>query len=94
MQKNRATNLELLRVVATLFVIILHYNNGTLGGALVYTQGLGLNYHMVFAFEAISICAVNIFVLLSGYFSCDKKTVSISKPFVLISEVVIFALFR
>ena len=40
--------------------------------------------------ECIFISAVNVFLLISGYYMCSSKKVSISKPFQLIIQVIFF----
>lgn len=93
-KKVRNSNLELLRIVATFFVIVLHYNNAGSGGGFLYTAELGLHFHILLGFEMMAICAVNIFVMISGYFMCESSKVDISKPLLLFVEVVIFSSLR
>lgn len=86
--QKRQSNLELLRIICALFVIILHYNNPSMGGAFAVAQGftkIGL-----FFVEAISVCAVDVFVLISGYFLYQKRYIDLIKPIKIISEVLIF----
>lgn len=45
--KNRNSNIELLRILATLGVIILHYNKVESGKAFLYTADIGLNYQFL-----------------------------------------------
>lgn len=92
--KVRESNLELLRIIATLFVIILHYNNVGSGGGFLYTAELGYHYQVLLGFEMMSICAVNIFVMISGFFMCASRKADISKPILLYSEVILFTLLR
>ena len=63
----RMANIELLRILAMLMVVSLHYlakgkllpeMTGTLSG-----QG-----YLAWFLEALSICAVDVYVLISGYF--------------------------
>ena len=62
----RDSNIELLRILVTLFVIILHYNNKNNGKAFVYAEALPEQYQILVILEMAAICAVNIFVLISG----------------------------
>lgn len=39
MSKNRQSNIELLRIIAMLVVIILHINNPTIGGGAFLCKG-------------------------------------------------------
>ena len=56
MRKIRNTNIEILRILSILGVIILHYNNENMGGALAYTSDLALNKFILLFFECLSIC--------------------------------------
>ena len=71
MRAKRQANFELLRIVAMLMIIVLHYLNK--GGLLVdYTSDrTGVNYAAHLA-EAFCIVAVNCYVLLSGYFLVES----------------------
>jgi len=80
--------MELLRIVATLFVIVLHYNNKNNGKAFVYTEALQMHYQILAWFEMLAICAVNIFVMISGYFMCHSRKVQVTKVFRLFLDTV------
>lgn len=41
--------------------------------------------------ESLSICAVDLFMLISGYFSCKGKKTTLNKPIALIAQVIIFS---
>ena len=75
----RDSNIELLRILVTLFVIILHYNNKNNGKAFVYAEALPEQYQILVILEMAAICAVNIFVLISGYFMCNSRKADITK---------------
>ena len=73
--KQRQTNIELLRVISMLMILLLHTRyDGILS---VYDGTLNLNKILIFLFEAISIVGVNIFILISGYFGISLKRKSI-----------------
>lgn len=73
--KQRLTNIELLRVISMLMILVLHTRyNGILS---VYGDTINLNVFLQFLFEAISIVGVNIFILISGYFGISLKRKSI-----------------
>ena len=40
-----------MRIVAALFVVILHYNNSNIGAALVYAEGTGITENMLLVFR-------------------------------------------
>lgn len=90
----RYSNLELLRIIAMLFVIIVHYNNKADGKAFFYTEAMPLHYQILLCFEMLAICSVNIFVMISGYFLCTSSQVRITKIIRLYIDVVFFSVFR
>lgn len=71
MQSKRQANFELLRIVAMLMIIVLHYlNKGYLITAYTIDSS-AVNYAAHFI-EAFCIVAVNCYVLLSGYFLVES----------------------
>lgn len=78
-KKKRKSNIELFRILLILMVIILHYFNAGMGGALGHTASGSINYYFVHLIESLSIVAVNGFVLITGYFSYKKGNVQVSK---------------
>lgn len=69
--KERQSNIELLRIVAIIGVIILHYNGEY---AFDVVEQTGINCWILCSLESVFICAVNVFVLITGYFlSCTEK---------------------
>lgn len=87
-KQKRVESLNLLKVFLTVFVIILHLNNTHGGKALLYS--VGFNKEIVLVFEAITICAVNCFILISGYFLSSHEKRDISKIIYLIITVSFF----
>lgn len=67
-EKKRMANLELLRCVAMMMVVVLHYLGK--GGLLADLTGESLNVPELAAWllEAFCIVAVNVYMFLSGYF--------------------------
>jgi len=61
--------MDLERVILIFMVIVLHYNNRAMGGALTYGYVGGVVEALVRFSESLCICAVNAFLLLSGYFA-------------------------
>lgn len=92
--KERYTNLELLRILAALFVVIVHYNNAGSGKAFLYTESMTLHHQILMMFEMLAICAVNIFVMISGYFLCTSTRVNLWKILRLYIDVIIFSVLR
>lgn len=75
----RKSNFELLRIAAIIMIIGLHYFNGSMGGALTNVNPGGVNYCFAYLFESLFIIGVNLFVLITGYFSLNKRTVDLGK---------------
>ncbi len=65
--KQRNANIELLRVLSMFMVLVLHALNWS--GALNYTSGI--HYWVYWWMEALAIVAVNVFMLISGYFQIN-----------------------
>lgn len=73
MNKKRMANIELLRIVAMIFVVSLHYlgKGGTLlawGDANFMT-----NTWIAWFIQAFALVAVNVYVLIGGYFLTDSS---------------------
>lgn len=64
----RNPNIELLRIISMMMVLVLHCLSG---GALDYRSGIQL--YVYWWLEALAIVAVDIFVLISGYFLVESK---------------------
>lgn len=71
MKGKRQANFELLRIVAMLMIIVLHYLNKT-ELLLMYTQEQSAVRYASQLIEAFCIVAVNCYVLLSGYFLVES----------------------
>ena len=63
--KTRDSNIELLRILTICGVVVLHYNGNV---AFDYVAEGSANFYILNALEGLFICAVNLFVLISGYF--------------------------
>ena len=71
-KSKRLANVELLRVVAMLMVVMLHY----LGkGELLPEKNLYMDItgYVAWILESLSIVAVNVYVLISGYFLVESE---------------------
>lgn len=86
----RQSGIELLRIVIMLGVILLHYNNAEIGGGFRYAAGNGTALTILYVVESMAIGAVDIFVLISGYFLCRSQKRSFYKVFELFVQVVVF----
>ncbi len=88
--KVRNSNIELLRIIAALGVIILHYNNSSLGGAFGYVEKRSINDCILYFLESLNICAVNIFCIISGFFMAESKKKDILRVVNLLIQMVVF----
>lgn len=78
-EKKRMANLELLRCVAMMMVVVLHFlgkgglltgGNRTLSDGAVALDGTG---HAAWVLESFCVVAVNVYMLISGYFLCSSS---------------------
>ena len=86
----RQSGIELLRIVIMLGVILLHYNNADIGGGFKYSAVIGSAQTILFIVESMAIGAVDIFVLISGYFLCRSQKRDFYKVVELFIQVIIF----
>lgn len=91
-KRERQSNIELLRIIAMSMVIFLHYFNAEIGGGIVYVQKGTVNEVLLQILEAISICAVNVFVMISGYFLSGSNKRTLGKALVLLIQVILYRL--
>lgn len=89
-KKVRSSNLELLRMLAMIMVILLHLNGSA--NALAQLTPDDSNYYWVHLFQAISICSVDCFVLISGYFMILKHEAPLKKLLMLSWDVAFWGL--
>lgn len=73
MKKVRSANIELLRIIAMLFVVVLHYLGK--GGTLLAWGDANFsgNTYLAWGMEAFALVAVNVYVLIGGYFLVDCR---------------------
>lgn len=64
----RQSNIEFLRIVLMFGVIVLHYCNPEIGGGRKFVYPHSLNYYSLNILVSLFVCAVNLFVLISGFF--------------------------
>ena len=84
----RNSNIELLRIIAMLGVICLHYNYAGEGACVAVEKG-SLNYFFLHFPETVAVCAVNTFILVSGYFLITTDKRLLLKPAELIIELIV-----
>lgn len=86
----RESNIELLRILSIIGVIILHYNNTNAGGGFLYVTEYSANYWVLHFLESIFVIAVDLFILISGYFMATNQKRSLWKPIKLLVQVIAF----
>ena len=84
-KQTRRSGIELLRIYAIMSVIILHYFNGGIGGGTNYVRGTVSNF-TARLFLSLAFCAVDLFVMISGYFLGASSKRSFSKIVFLLLE--------
>lgn len=81
---NRNSNIEILRVISALAVIILHLN----GTSNVVLESINdVNLKIMVLLECLAIPAVNIFILISGSLMINKYKITLWKPLLLLFQV-------
>ena len=88
--KKRQNNFEALRLLAMFMVITLHYLNK--GGLLTSEADIftGTSY-VAWFFESFAIVAVNVYVLITGYFMCESS-MKVSRLLEIICQVLWYTL--
>ena len=86
--KQRNSSIEMLRILAMMGIVLLHYNDGR---AFVYAQDNETSVLFLFYLESISICSVNLFILISGFFLSGTNKRDLIKPLELLAQVSIFS---
>lgn len=67
------------------------YNNKNIGGGLRFVEANSINYYLLMLLESVFICAVNVYMIISGFFSYRIKKTTLFKPFELIFQVIFFS---
>lgn len=73
MWQNRQSNMELLRLVCMFFILINHFIIHALPLSDVYAQSAGFWHAFPRVLDAFCVCAVPVFVLISGWFGIKPK---------------------
>lgn len=78
----RSSNIELLRIVAMLFIMFLHLNRENAGLPSATVLGEQPIYAMLWSWiRMINLTGVDIFVLISGYFAIRPRVNSVVSLF-------------
>lgn len=88
--KKRLSNIEFLRLLAMLYVLIVHADFGTFGAPTVDDFAVRpVGVFVQFWFECFAICCVDVFVLISGWFGIRF---SLNKLWTFLFQVVFYSL--
>ena len=88
-KKRREANFELLRIVAMLMVVTMHFLNHT-GALLVLGESADAKRLIGTLLEAFCIVAVNVYVLISGYFLVESGF-KVKRILVLICQILFYS---
>lgn len=75
-KNSRNSSIELLRILSACAVVVLHYN----GMGHVYDHAVGLSKEIMTLLECLCASAVDIFIMISGYFLCVTNKRTWDKP--------------
>lgn len=89
-KKQRTANIELLRLFAMCGVVFLHYYNGSIGGGIKYVPKGSKNEFVLQLLESLFICAVDTFVIISGYFLSKSNRRTVGKCINLLVQLLVF----
>lgn len=68
---HRDTNFELLRIVAMIMIVALHFNCH--GKVMYYVEPFSKKYYYTFFIEYACLIAVNLYVMISGYYMIKSE---------------------
>lgn len=89
----RNSNIELLRLLLMAFVVLLHFNNDAMGGAFVHVRNLPIDNFALHFFESLGICAVNCFMIVSGFFLYTNSKIKFGKVLDILLIVIFYRYF-
>ena len=84
----RESSLDLLRIILSVGVIVLHVNNYFLGIATPIPKMSTISKIVICFFEGLCIISVNEFIILSGYFNATRESIKIKKIVTLIFQTI------
>lgn len=70
--KERNYGIDLLRIVSMVMIVLMHVLS--FGGILWDGENFSASYYICWCFEALSVCAVNCYAMISGYVGYGKPT--------------------
>jgi len=90
METKRNSNIEILRIISIIMIVISHYCVHGIGGEKIATLGFGINRYI---YESLTIGNIGtiLFVLISGYYLINSEKVKIKKLLKIIFQVVFYS---
>lgn len=88
----RNSNIEFLRIILILMVLTMHFINSEMGGGANYNFYVSNNKILLQLLNSLSVCAVNCFMIISGYFLAYNKKVKLWKVLELLLIVIFYRL--
>lgn len=84
MSQYRASNIELLRIIAITMVLMLHFNARVLYSDVIWNDAAPFSIHALggHLIESFCIAAVDVFVLISGYFAIKLSVRSVLRMYI------------
>lgn len=90
--KTRNISFDILKILSMLFVVVIHATGSDTGFANVSMPSFDIKYFLPYAVRALSLVAVNCFVMITGYFMSTAKEISYKKLIRLWITVVTYSL--
>lgn len=88
----RNSNFEFLRIVAMAMIVIWHLCVHGIENYIEITDWNQINQFLYFAIKSVSVLSVNLYVLISGYFSYKRTKIKPQKVFKLVFQTFFFSL--
>ena len=85
----RQSGVELLRILAAMAVVVIHFNYYP-GGVGAADSATGFAKILLEGLECLGVCAVNVFLLISGAFGSRAKRVKVRKLGLLLLQTIAF----
>ena len=70
-EKERNVNYELLRIIAMIMIVALHYTG--FSGAIEHVKVFSFNYYFIILIRVLTSISVNIYILITGYYMVNSK---------------------
>ncbi len=90
MTKNRLYGLDILRILSITLITIIHFISYT--NILTNDKITNFNYVTLNILSSFTVVAINVFILITGFFSCEKK-INIKRIIKLWFHVILISLF-